>query len=345
MIRMIGVELTAREKDILKVLVSQYIACGEPISSRFLSKMERFPWSPATIRNVMMDLEEKGFLEQPHVSAGRVPSDKGFRFYIHELIHGGLQSPRFKSQIRNTLSGNELPRVMEAVPKLIASLSHQIGLIIAPHFGHIPLKSMDFIPVDAHQILVVLVARSGNILNKLIQVNDGFSRSELLQISNFLNSRYSGKTLHQIRKTLMEAPVPEGLDGRLIPASLGVSDRLIATFSEDEDFLMEADLSHDAAMHLMVRIRQSLKDRDKLLHILSSCIEHSSTQVVLGEESQFTAKHGCAVVASSYALGDISAGAVGIIGPKAMPYHLVIPLVEETAKLLTQKMTVSGETP
>ena len=342
---MTGIELTPREKDILKVLVSQYIACGEPISSRFLSKMERFPWSSATIRNLMMDLEEKGFLEQPHVSAGRIPSDKGLRFYIQELILKGLQNPRFQNQIKSSLTGNELPKLMGTVPKLIASLSHQIGLIIAPHFGHIPIKSMDFIPVDSHQILVVLVARSGNILNKLIRVKEGFSRSELLQISNFLTSNHTGKTLNQIRKTLQNEPPPAGIDGRLIPASLGVSDGLLASFSEEEDFLMEADLSRDSAMHLMVRIRQSLKDREKLMHILSSCVEHSSTQVVLGEESPFTAKHGCAVVASAYALGDVTAGAVGIIGPKAMPYHIIIPLVAETARLLTQKMTVVGDGP
>jgi len=340
---MIGLELTPREKDILKALVTQYIACGEPISSRFLAKMERFSWSSATIRNIMLDLEEKGYLQQPHISAGRIPSDKGFRLYIQELIREGLQSPRLKSQIRNTLSDNELPKMMEAVPKLFASLSHQIGLILAPHFGHIPLKSMDFIPVDSHQILVVLVARSGNILNKLIHVEEPFSRSELLQISNFLTSNYGGKTLHQIRKSLNDEPAPVGIEGKLIPASLGVSDKLLASFSQAEDFLMEADLSRDSAMHLMVRIRQSLRDRDKLLHILNSCIENNATQVILGEESAFTAKHGCAVVASTYAIGDISAGAVGIIGPKAMPYHLVIPLVEETARMLTLKMTQAGE--
>lgn len=339
---MIGTELNGREREVLKAVVTHFIATGEPISSRFITKLDGFAWSSATIRNVMLDLEEKGYLTQPHVSAGRVPSDAGFRFYIQELLQEGLKGPRQIPLIRDNLSGTEYPRLVEAVPRLIASLSHQIGLIVAPHFGHIPLRSMDLIPVDDGQVLVVLVARSGNILNKLISTVTPFTRDELAQLSNYLTARFSGKTLVEVRRRLREAPPEEGLDGRLIPAGLNLSERILETLAMDDDFLMEADLSRESSMHLLVTIRRNLRERERLLELLSSCIDSSQTRVVLGEDSPFTARHECAVVATRYSVGDLSMGAVGIIGPRAMPYHLVIPIVEETARQLTQKMTAPG---
>jgi heat-inducible transcriptional repressor len=324
---MIGTDLSPREREVLRAVVTHYIATGEPISSRFITKLDGFACSSATIRNVMLDLEEKGYLAQPHVSAGRVPTDAGFRFYIQELLQEGLKGPRQIPLIRDNLSGAEYPRLVEAVPRLIASLSHQIGLIMAPHFGHVPLRSMDLIPVDEGQVLVVLVARSGNILNKLIRTATPFSRDELTQLSNYLTTRFSGRTLVQVRQRLREAPPEEGLDGRLVPAGLTLSERLLETLAQDEEFLMEADLTHERA---------------RLVELLNSCIESTRTRVVLGEESPFTADHGCALVATRYSVGDLSTGAVGIIGPRAMPYHLVIPIVEETARQLTQKMTAPG---
>lgn len=339
---MIGIELTPREREVLKAVVTHYIATGEPISSRFITKLDGFSWSAATIRNVMLDLEEKNYLTQPHVSAGRVPTDAGFRFYVQELLQEGLTGPGPVPQIRDNLTGSEYPRLVEAVPRLIASLSHQIGLIVAPHFGHIPLRSMDLIPVDEGRVLVVLVARSGNILNKLIDTATPFTRDELAQLSRYLTTRHSGKTLVDVRRRLREAPPEEGLDGRLVTAGLSLSERLLETLARDEDFLMEADLSRESSMHLLVRIRQNLKERARLLDLLNSCIEGTQTRVVLGEESPFTASNECAVVATRYSVGDLSMGAVGIIGPRAMPYHLVIPIVEETARQLTQKMTAPG---
>jgi heat-inducible transcriptional repressor len=339
---MIGTELSPREREVLKAVVTHYIATGEPISSRFITKLDGFAWSSATIRNVMLDLEEKGYLVQPHVSAGRVPSDAGFRFYIQELLQEGPGGANQLSQIRDNLTGEEYPRLLEAVPRLIASLSHQIGLIVAPHFGHIPLRSMDLIPVDEGRVLVVLVARSGNILNKLIATSTPFTRDELAQLSRYLTARYSGKTLVEVRRRLRQAPPEEGLEGRLLPAGLTLSEHLLDALDQDEDFLMEADLSREAPMHLLIRIRQNLRERARLLELLNSCIESTRTRVVLGEESPFTARHECAVVATRYSVGDLSMGAVGIIGPRAMPYHLVIPIVEETARQLTRKMTETG---
>jgi heat-inducible transcriptional repressor len=339
---MIGTDLNPREREVLRAVVTHYIATGEPISSRFITKLDGFAWSSATIRNVMLDLEEKGYLAQPHVSAGRVPTDAGFRFYIQELLREGLKDTRPLPQIRDNLTGSEYLRLVEAVPRLIASLSHQIGLIMAPHFGHIPLRSMDLIPVDEGQVLVVLVARSGNILNKLIRTATPFSREELTQLSNYLTTRFTGRTLVQVRQHLREAPPEEGLDGRMAPVGLTLSERLLETLAQDEEFLMEADLTHEPSMHLLMSIRRNLRERARLMELLNSCIESTRTRVVLGEESPFTADHGCALVATRYSVGDLSTGAVGIIGPRAMPYHLVIPIVEETARQLTQKMTAPG---
>lgn len=331
-------ELNQREREILKEVVTHYLACSEPISSRYLSKIGKFSLSPATIRNVMLDLEEKGYLYQPHISSGRIPTDKGFKFYIQELFVEGLKSPKFISQINEAFSSSDYSQIVETIPKIMATVTHQIGLFIAPHFGHIPLKSLDFIPVDEKRILAILIARSGTILNKLINVDTLWTRRELSIISRYLTAKYAGKTLFQIRAILEKEPKIDGLEGEFLPKSLKLSQKLIEELDTSESFHMEADLTRESATSLLVKLKNSLKEKNKLIEILNKCIQYEAPQVFIGEETNFTQKFDCALVASKYGIEEQTLGAVGIIGPKTMPYHLVIPVVQETAKLLSKSI-------
>lgn len=332
------VELTQREKEILKEIVTHYLACSEPISSRYLSKIGKFSLSPATIRNVMLDLEEKGYLYQPHISSGRIPTDKGFKFYIQELVIEGIKSPKFLNQISTAFASSDYSQMIETIPKIMATLTHQIGLFIAPHFGHIPLKSLDFIPVDESRLLAILITRSGSILNKLINVESLWSREELSVISRYLTKKYSGKTLFQIRSILEKEQSVEGLDRQYLHKSLNISQKLIEELNNIESFRMEADLSRESATNLLVKLKSSFKENNRLMEILNKCIQYDSAQVIIGEETNFTQKFNCALVASKYGSQEQILGAVGIIGPKTMPYHLVIPVVQETAKLLSKSI-------
>ncbi len=335
--------LTQRERDILKEVVTHYIACSEPISSRYLSKIGKFSLSPATIRNVMLDLEEKGYLYQPHISAGRIPTDKGFRFYIQELLIEGIKSPKFLNQINQAFSSSDYSQIVETIPKIMATLTHQIGIFIAPHFGHIPLKSLDFIPVDEKRILAILIARSGTILNKLINVDTLWTRRELSIISRYLTTKYSGKTLFQIKAILEKEPKIEGLEGEFLPKSFKLSQKIIEELDSLESFYIEADLTRENAANLLVKLKSTFKESNKIIEILNKCIQYEAPYVFIGEESNFTQKFDCALVASKYGLQDQTLGAVGIIGPKTMPYHLVIPVVQEVAKLLSKSILSKEE--
>lgn len=331
-------ELTQREREILREVVTHYIACSEPISSRYLSKMSKFSLSPATIRNVMLDLEEKGYLFQPHVSSGRIPTDKGLRFYIQELFIEGIKSPKFLKQINEAFTSSDYSQIIETIPKIMATLTHQIGLFIAPHFGHIPLRSLDFIPVDENRVLAILIARSGTILNKLINIDSLWTRRELSVISRYLTAKYSGKTLFQIRSILAKEPNLEGIEGEFLPKSIKLSQKIIEELDEIEPIHMEADLTRENATNLLIRLKNSFKENSKLFEILNKCIQYDVTQVFIGEETNFTQKFDCAIVASKYGFKDQTLGALGIIGPKTMPYHLVIPVVQETAKILSKSI-------
>lgn len=332
-------DLNQREQEILKEIVTCYLICNEPISSRYLSKIGKFPFSPATIRNIMLDLEEKGYLIQPHVSAGRIPSDKGFRFYIQEIIKEKLKSPKFLNQIANAFEQYDFSKIIEVIPKLMATITHQIGLLIAPHFGHIPLKSIDFIPVDEKRILAVLVARSGTILNKIISVDCEWTRTELSVISRYLTSQFFGKSLFQIKEKLQNEEKVMGMEGNYLPKSLKLSQSVIDELNNIEIFHIEGDIAKESALNLLLKLRNSEKEKEKLYEILNKCIEYDSPQIFIGQESNFTAKYDCALVISKYGIEEQPYGAVGIIGSKTMPYQLVIPLVQETAKLLSKRIS------
>ncbi len=336
-------ELTQREREILKEIVTHYLACNEPISSRYLAKMGKFPLSPATIRNVMLDLVEKGYLYQPHISAGRIPTDKGFKFYIQEILREGLKSPKLINQINQAFASSDYTQLSEAIPKIMATITHQIGIFVAPHFGHIPLKSVDFIPADENRILAILISRSGTILNKLIKVDNVWSRRELSVISSYLTSKFFGKTLSQIKAILEKENSFEGIEREYLPKTLKLSQRVIEELDAYDSFHMEADYKRENSANLLIRLKSSLKEKQKLMEILNNCIQQDIAQVFIGEETQFTAKHDCALVVSGFGSEIEKIGAVGIIGPKTMPYHLVIPVVQETARLLSKSILSEKE--
>lgn len=327
---MLGYELSDRERAILLAIVGQYIASGEPVSSRALSRMEKFSWSSATLRNIMADLEEAGYLTRTHASSGRIPADKGYRFYVETLLREGFHIPPNKRILKDIEDVMQVEEVFRKTPKELAELSHRIGLFLAPHFGYIIIKSIHFIPLSSQKILAVLVARSGNVLNKTIQVDRPYRYEELVQFGNFLSSSFSGKTLWQITREL-EEKMQSGLK------EYSLSKKVVTSLATKEaELLLEAGSYKDTYATIQDKLKQSRKEHQRLIHLLHHCVKEDTT-VIIGSDDSFTEHYSCALVAARYSLGSME-GAVGVLGEKAMPYKEIIPLVQQAARVVEKKL-------
>src|SRR2546430_11635370 len=199
-----GDDLDSRAREVLREIIMQHVATGEPISSRSLAKGGRFQLSPASLRNVMADLEDLGYLQQPHTSAGRVPSERGYRFFIDHLMKSRLLTQREREEIDDEVShGNEIDEVLHLASSVISRLSDQVGVVFMPTLLQFAIRSMDFVLVAESRIMCVIVGTNGVVVNKVIETRQTFTREELDKISRFLTIEFAGQTLDTIRRRLV----------------------------------------------------------------------------------------------------------------------------------------------
>ena len=334
-------ELNERTKSILNAIINSYIATAEPVGSRTVTKRYELGISPATVRNIMSDLEEMGFLSQPHTSAGRVPTDKAYRFYIDTL----LQIRAIPSQQEEVIRNYPLPRegfnqLMQETTKLLAGLSHFTGIVMAPKPAETVYKHIEFIRLNGRRALAVFVSSAGIVHNKIMNLEEDMTQRELEQVSNYLNREFTDKTLRQIRErvfSLMEADknrytklqmklmkvwqenAPgEGAEGELFVG--GLSEMFnIPDFKDIEK---------------MKELFYAFEEKHRLLRLLDEAIEADGVQVFVGSENKFFDMQGISLVMASYHGEGNVVGTLGVIGPSRMPYNTVIPLVDCTAKII-----------
>jgi len=335
-------ELNERTKSILHAIISSYIATAEPVGSRTVTKRYELGISPATVRNIMSDLEEMGFLAQPHTSAGRVPTDKAYRFYIDTLLQVGSIS----RQQEEVISSYPLPRedfhqLMQETTKLLSGLSHYTGIVMAPRPAETVYQHIEFIRLAGRKALAIFVSSSGMVHNRMVTLEEDLTQRELEQISNFLNHEMAGKTLREIRKQIMSmleaeknrytkllvkllkvwqesVPEAEGIEGELFVGGLSEMFNI-------PDF-------HD--IEKMKEIFAAFEEKHRLLRLLDQAIEADGVQVFIGSENKYFDMQGVSMVVASYRGEGNIVGTLGVIGPSRMSYGTVIPLVDCTAKVL-----------
>ncbi len=346
-----GVEVDARAREVLREIVMQHIASGEPIGSRTLSKCGKFDLSPASLRNVMADLEDLGFLQQPHTSAGRVPTDRGYRYFIDHLMKSRVLSVRERETIDEEVGhASEMEQVLHLTSRLLSELSDQVGLVFMPTLLQFAIRSMDFILVAENKIMCVIVGMNGVVANKLVETRFVFNRDELEKISRYITAEFTGCTLDAIRRRLVRMTDEERTRNDQMlqkTISLGIEAvNDVAPFEHELYVEGAASILNKPEFSDAISLRKTflaLQEKEKLVEILESCLRADGLQILIGSESDFTQVHNFSIVARRYGSNSAPLGMVGIIGPMRMEYARMAPLVDYLSRALSRKIEEEQE--
>lgn len=339
-------DLDPRAREVLREIVLQYTQSGEPISSRSLAKLGPFQLSPATLRNVMADLEDLGFVSQPHTSAGRVPTDLGYRFFINHLMKQKKPSQHEREVIDGEVGkASELDEVMHLASRMLADLTQQVGLVFMPSLHHLVMKSIDLIRVAERRVLVVIVGTSGVVINRVVATPAEYSREDLELIGHYITAEYSGMSLVEVRDRLRalakeERAKSDGFFQKTVELGIEAVDEAIPP---DQELFVEGASSiirkpDFADANAMRRVFLGLDQKEKLVEILNGCLTGDGLQIVIGSESQFTQNYNFSLIVTRYGSPERPAGMVGIIGPTRMEYARLTPLVEYLGLALSRKI-------
>lgn len=343
------VELTPRDREILKDVVHTYILSGEPVSSRAVARHSRHGISAATIRNVMADLEDWGYLEQPHTSAGRVPSRVGYHLYIGSLMEP-LQVPDAeRRRIESGLSGSsaDAERLIDTTAQLLSELSGQIGILVTPAIGDTVLEAVDFVPLSGRRVLCVVVSKSGFVENKLIESPEELSREELVRISNYLTENFRGVSLRSVRERLLALMHEErGEVDRLLARAISLASIGFEPVGRPE-LRVEGTAQAVAQRELsdvdrVRRLLDAFAERQRLVALLNQCLDGNGVRVTIGEDDQVTSDLGLSLVARPFGAEGPARGTLGILGPARMPYDRIIPLVDFLGESLSRALIESA---
>jgi heat-inducible transcriptional repressor len=341
-------ELEARAREVLREIVQQYIANGEPISSRWLAKCGKFDLSPASLRNVMADLEDLGYVCQPHTSAGRVPTDRGYRFFIDHLMRSKRLTEHERHAIDDQVSQvSELDEVMQLATRVLSKLSDQVGIIFTPKLHHLVMRSIDFVLVSEHKIMCVMVSANGVVVNKMIETGQAFDRDELERIGRFLTSEYSGLSLEGIRSKLSDVNEEAARENDQIRSSVSLGlEAVNENLPVGHDLYVEGETSilnkpEYSGTESMRKTFSAFQERDKLVEILNRCLSEDGLQVLIGSESRFTQSYNFSLVATRYGTASAPFGLVGVIGPTRMEYDRMATLVDYLGRALSRKIEES----
>ena len=335
--------LNERALILLKTLVERYIADGQPVGSRALSRYSGLDLSPASIRNVMADLEEMGFIASPHTSAGRVPTARGYRFFVDTLLTIKPLDTVEISQLEGQLHAENTQKLVISASQVLSDLTHFAGVVMTPRrsagFRHI-----EFLKLSDSRILLILVTPEGDVQNRILLTEKRYTPSELIEAANILNQNYTGLTFEEIRRRIREELKQLTADmTRLMTAALEAGSQAASESAEEVVISGEANLldSQDLSSN-MVNLRKLFELFDRrtgLLQLLEISNRAQGVQIFIGGEAGVAPLDECSVVTAPYEVDGQVVGTVGVIGPTRMAYERVIPIVDITAKLLSTLLT------
>ena len=336
-------ELNERSREIFRLIVDSYVATGEPIGSRTLSRRLAQNLSPATIRNVMADLEEAGLLYAPHTSAGRLPTEAGLRFFVHGLLEiGGLpEAERRSIESLCAARGKSLPQALEEATSALSGLSHCAGIVIVPKQER-PLKHIEFVHLGPGRALVVLVTEDGLVENRVIPVPLGLPPAALVAAGHYLNARLIGRTIEEARAGIQQEidtnqAQLDALTAKLVSAGMASwagADKGSALIVRGQANLLE-DVTAVADLERLRALFEMLETRETMLRLLDASMQGEGVQIFIGAESHLFGVAGCSMVIAPYQNSrEQIVGAIGVIGPTRINYARIIPMVDYTAKVI-----------
>ena len=336
--------LDDRARILLKTLIDRYIADGQPVGSRSLSKFSGLDLSAATVRNVMADLEDMGLIASPHTSAGRIPTAKGYRLFVDSLLTvDGLASAQIH-EIEDQLQPAQPKHLIATASSLLSQLTHFAGVVIAPRRQSPSIRQIEFLRLADKRILLILVSSDGDVQNRILLTERAYTPSELMEAANYLNQHFIGKNLSEIRALVQADLARLRNDLRsLTAAALTASDQVLSeseprTIISGEKNLLEVE-EFACNMKRLRELFDLLEQRTGLLQLLDISHRAEGVQIFIGGESGMAPLDECSVIAASYTVNGSIVGSVGVIGPTRMAYERIIPIVDITARLLSSALS------
>jgi heat-inducible transcriptional repressor len=337
-----------RAQHLLRVLIQRYIEDGQPVGSRTLSKDSGLALSPATIRNVMSDLEDLGLVSAPHTSAGRIPTSQGYRMFVDTLVRyrqpgeGDIDALRTQIQRQSDDAGS----LVSSVSSVLSEFTHLAGVVTIPRGQHAALRQIEFLPLSENRILAILVINDREVQNRILQVDREYSESELQQAANFINQHYAGIEMIQVRQRILS-----DLEDARLNMNQAMHDIIEVAQSAMEDsddadgeFVLAGetnlmDFAELSDVDTLRRLFETFSRKRQMLDLLDRSINADGVQVFIGAESGYGMLDDCSVVTAPYQLDDETVGVLGVIGPTRMAYDRIVPIVDITARLLKSALS------
>ncbi len=335
--------LPERDRRILSTVVSAYINMGEPVSSLWLAR-RGIGVSSATLRNVLARLEEQGYVRQPHTSAGRVPTDRGYRNYVDHVLaerRVSQSTARVEARLRRAGTVDDL---LSHVSQEVSRASHQVGFAVAPPADMIALEHLEFVTLDAARVLVIVVASRGHVTHKVVQPTDSYSQTELQEAANYLNREFKGRTLGDVRRLVLqrlreERTLYDELMGRalkLANTTLADMDAAPTVYVQGTSRLLEdVGGDPDVTLEALGLLLHMIEEKTRLVQILDECVSGEGLTVVIGSEHHSADMQSFSLIAATYSDGRTT-GAVGVIGPTRMQYSRALDTVESFSRAISK---------
>lgn len=331
-----------RALHFLKALVERYIKDGQPVGSRTLSKDAGLDLSPATVRNVMADLEDLGLVISPHTSAGRVPTAAGYRLFVDSLLTVHPPSDEDIESLRQRFSAaTDSKSLVDTTSKLLSHITHLAGVVMLPRHERHVFRQIELLPLSAARVLAILVTDEGEVHNRVIITDRGFSPSQLQEAANYLNAMFTGQDIKAVRERLLKdlKQTHQNMDALMLRA-VTLAHQVVEAAESPDDYMMagQTNLMEFGELANMERLKQlfdAFNQKREILHILDRCIEADGVQIFIGEESGYSLLDDLSVVTTTYRVEERVVGVLGVIGPTRMDYQRVIPIVDITARLLS----------
>jgi heat-inducible transcriptional repressor len=332
--------LGAREREVLKSVIRAHVVTGAPVGSKTLSLGTGMDLSPATIRTVMAELEERGLLVQPHPSAGRVPTDTAYRLYVDHWMGAPRVVPAQAQAIDEALrTRRDVAELLEEASRQLSRLSHHVGVVLAPELRRIVVEHLEFVRLDPRRVVAVLVDRTGVVHNRIVEDAEASNQEDLDRLGRWLTEQFAGLTLQQMREELLRRVSEER-------AGLALARKAVepAGGEPEGELFVEgmANLLDEPAFADLDRMRavlKTLEEKSRLVELLGRVLDGEGVQVVIGSENPLPGLADCSLVTSSYGAGDRVLGTVGVVGPTRMEYARTVALVDHLAKVLTRLLS------
>lgn len=334
-----------RSQYLLKVLVDRYIKEGQPVGSKTLAEETGLGLSSATIRNVLADLEEHGFLHSPHTSAGRIPTAKGYRFFIDSLLTVQPLDDNAIQQFQQQLTPDlNIPALVTSTSNLLSELTRLTGLVMLPQREQVLLRHVEFLSLTQNRVLVILVFNNQEVENRIIYTDRPYSPNELQQAANYLNATYTGYDISQVKQELISA-LQQDRDhaNTLMQTTIDIAAKALDEPKYDKDYVLTGqnhlfNLPNQTGVTRLKELFEAFTQKRDILHLLDQCLNTKGIQIFIGEESGYALFDECSLVTAPYSVNNKTVGVLGVIGPTRMPYDKIIPIVDVTAKLLSSAL-------